>query len=206
MSDDETPFDEDELRDAGLVEEDSLTPEEVFSLVMINKKRNIKTSVELRDAQNNVVALPEVIESLIDYINGKIKSEEQNQFVDQIFPMMGQALVSGLGRLLGNGMTGFYLANDTSRHSFIFMMCISFLLLKYVQDKKLTIVTIEEPTTADEIESVTRKSKANSMAIMGSAMGMSYKEIMQELVNRGELTEADLQDMLKGTKKDDTSN
>jgi hypothetical protein len=133
---DENPFDEDELKEAGLLEEqeNQLTPEEVFSIVMINKKRGVKTHVELRDEQNNTIQLHEIIDSLLEYMKGKFE-EENNQFADQIFPMMGQALVSGLGRLIGNTTTAFFLANETTKNSLMWMMCLSFLLLKYVQER-----------------------------------------------------------------------
>lgn len=205
MSDEDNPFDEDELRDAGLIEDngDSLSPEEVFSLVMVNRKRLVRTKIELRDKDNNVIPLHEVIDSLVEYMKGKLNAEESNQFADQIFPMMGQALVSGLGRFIGNSMTGFYLANETSRNSLMYMMCMSFLLLKYVQDKKLTIVALDEPVTPDELESIERKSKATSMAMMSSLMGMSPKEIMKELVDKGELSEEEVQEVMAGGKKKD---
>ena len=203
--DDESPFDEDEVREAfgdtdGL---DSLTPEEVFDTVTINKKRLVKTKVELRDEQGEVIALHDVLGDLLEYMKKKLKTEEQNQLADQIFPMMGQALASGLGRLVGIRMTGLYLANETSRHSFVHMMCLSFLLLKYVQDKKLTLVAVEEPVTQAEVDSLSRKSRANSVAMVGAMMGMEPKELLKEMVNKGELSEDDLADILKEAKTDD---
>lgn len=208
MYDDDSPFDQDELAEAfGNESSDELTPEEVFSLVMLNKKRMVKTKVELKDEQGETIPLHEIVSDLLEYMKNKLDSDEANQLADQIFPMMGQVLVSGLGRLLGVGMTGAYLASDTARMSFMHMMCISFLILKYVQEKKLTIIAIEEPVTEEEVASIERKSRANSLAIMGSITGMSYKEILQELVNKGELTEEDLQSILNhGKDTNDSGN
>lgn len=207
MSDEESPFDEEELQEAyggeGNDFGDTMSPEEVFSMVMINKKRLVKTQIELRDEHNESIPLHEVIADLLDYMKDKLKAEEVNQMADQIFPMMGQALVSGLGRLIGNSATAYYLANEVSRLSFIQMMCLSFLLLKYVQERKLTIYAIDEPVTEDEVQSVQRKSKANSLAMMGHMMGMSYKDILKELVDKGELTDEDLTDILNQKKSND---
>lgn len=205
--DDESPFDQDELAEAygdDANQGDTMTPEEVFSLVMINKKRLVKTKVELRDEQGETIPLHEVLADLLEYMKDKLKAEEQSQLADQIFPMMGQALVSGLGRLIGNGATGFYLANEVARMSFIHMMCLSFLLLKYVQEKKLTIYAVETPVSQDEVDSIQRKSRANSVAMMGAMSGISPKEILRELVNKGELTQEDLTDILGGKSDDDT--
>lgn len=204
--DDESPFDQDELAEAygDQSPTDGMTPEEVFSMVMINKKRLVKTKIELRDEHGETIQLHEVIADLLEYMKDKMKADEVNQMADQIFPMMGQALVSGLGRLIGNDATAYYLANEVSRISFIQMMCLSFLLLKYVQEKKLTLFAIDEPVTEEEVESVQRRSKANSLAMMGHMMGMSYKDILKELVDKGELTENDLSDILNEKKTDDS--
>mgnify|MGYP001590209354 CR=1 FL=1 len=202
--DDDNPFDQDELSEAfGNQNPDELTPEEIFSLVMINKKRMVKTRIELRDEFNEIVPLHEVITSLLENLREKLDSSEENQIGDQIFPMMAQAMVSGLGRMVGTSITGFFLASDVIRLSVIQMMCISFLLLKYVQVKKLTIVAIEEPIVEEEIHSIERKARANSVATFGAMSGMSYKDILKELVDKGELTKEDLESMLVKDKDDD---
>ncbi len=199
----DNPFDQDELLEA-FGTQDTLTPEDVFSLVMINKKRKVKTKIELRDEQGEIILLHEVVKDLLEYMRGKLESEEESQIADQIFPMMGQVLVSGLGRLIGIETTGFFLASDLARTSFMHMMCVSFLILKYVQEKKLTIYAVETPVSDDEVESVTRRNRANSVAMLGQMSGMSYKEILKELVDKGELTQEDLQNMLKGNGNDPT--
>ncbi len=207
MSEDgESPFDDEEMAAAMDGQTEQLSPEEVFSLVMINKKRMVKTKIELKDEQGEVIPLHEVVSDLLAYMKGKLEANEESQIADQIFPMMGQVLVSGLGRLIGIPMTGFYLASDVARMSFMHMMSISFLMLKYVQEKKLTIIAVEEPVSDEEVQSVERKSKANSVAMMGAMTGMSYKDILKELVDKGELTQEDLQGMLDKDKGNGTGN
>ncbi len=202
-NDDDSPFDQEELAEAYDQPKEEMTPEEVFSLVMINKKRMVRTKVELRDEQGEVIPLHEVVADLMAYMKGKLDAGEENQLADQIYPMMGQVLVSGLGRLVGIGMTGYYLASDVARMSFMHMMSVSFLMLKYVQEKKLTIIAVEEPVTDEEVQAVERKSRANSVAMVGAMTGMSYKDILKELVDKGELTQEDLQSMLSKDKGND---
>lgn len=208
MSEDgDSPFDADEMAAAYEGQNpDEMTPEEVFSLVMINKKRMVKTKIELKDEQGEVIPLHEVVSDLLAYMKTKMEAGEESQIADQIFPMMGQVLVSGLGRLIGIPMTGFYLASDLARMSFMHMMSISFLMLKYVQEKKLTIIAVEEPIGEEEVQTIERKAKANSLAIMGAMSGMSYKDILKELVDKGELTQEDLQNMLDKDKGNGTGN
>lgn len=202
-NDDENPFDQEELAEAYGEPQNEMSPEEVFSLVMINKKRMVRTKIELRDEQGEVIPLHEVVADLLAYMKGKLEEGAESQLADQIYPMMGQVLVSGLGRLVGISMTGFYLSSDVARMSFMHMMSVSFLMLKYVQEKKLTIISVEEPVTEEEVQSVERKSKANSVAMMGAMTGMSYKDILKELVDKGELTQEDLQSMLNKDKGND---
>lgn len=190
----------DELRDP-----DDLAPEDVFSMVMINKIKKTKVKVELQDKDGDKVDLSEVITELLRYMNDKMKSEESSQFADQIFPLVSQATVSTLGRLVGIQHTAFYLANDTTRTALIYSMAMAFLLLKYVQKHNLTINTFEEAVSDEEIEGIERKAEANKVAMLGAIMGEDPKEVLQKLVDEGRITEQDLSDMLGGKKGNDDS-
>ena len=145
---DETDFDESEIFD----ETESLTPEEIFKMVLINKEKGTSVHVELFDEDGDEVELSEIIEKLLTYIEDKISSDEPNQFVDQIMPLMAQSVISGLGRMLGLEHTAFYLTNETSRIALINMMSIAFLLLKFLQKNKITIRTVETDISEEEIE------------------------------------------------------
>jgi hypothetical protein len=133
-------------------------------------------------------------------MNEKMASEEGNQFADQIFPLVSQATVSTLGRLVGINTTAFYLANDNTRIAIIYSMGMAFLLLKYVQKHNLTINTFEESVSDEEIETIERKSEANKAAMISAVMGEDPKEVLQKLLEDGRITEQDLTDMLGGKK------
>lgn len=195
---DEMDLDEsdlDELRDP-----EDLAPEDVFSMVMINKIKKTKVKVELQDKDGDVVSLSEVITELLRYMNEKMKDENGNQFADQIFPLVSQATVSTLGRLVGINSTAFYLSNDGTRTAIIYSMAMAFLLLKYVQKHNLTINTFEEQVSEDEIEAIERKAEANKAAMLGAIMGEDPKQVLQKLMEDGRITEQDLEDMLGGKK------
>ncbi|MAG39563.1 hypothetical protein CMI41_01165 [Candidatus Pacearchaeota archaeon] len=194
---DETNFDEDEIQDL-FEDEESMTPEDVFKMVMINKVKGTTVHVELYDQDEDKVELSEVIEELLNYIEKKLSDDEANQFVDQIMPLMAQSVVSGLGRMLGIRHTAFFLANETSRVALVNMMSIAFLLLKFVQQKNLTIQTFEKEISEEEIEDIERKAKAGSAATMGALLGMDPKEILENLVEQGEISQDDLEAILDG--------
>ena len=170
---DETDFDESEIFD----ETESLTPEEIFKMVLINKEKGTSVHVELFDEDGDEVELSEIIEKLLTYIENKISSDEPNQFVDQIMPLMAQSVISGLGRMLGLEHTAFYLTNETSRIALINMMSIAFLLLKFLQKNKITIRTVETDISEEEIETIKRKANAGSAATMGALLGLSLIHI-----------------------------
>ena len=194
---DETNFDEDEIEQL-FEDEEAMSPEEVFKMVMINKVKGTTVHVELYDEDEDKVELSEVIEQLLSYIEEKLEDKEANQFVDQIMPLMAQSVVSGLGRMLGIRHTAFFLANETSRVALVNMMSMAFLLLKFVQQKKLVIQTFEEEISEEDIEDIQRKAKAGSAATMGALLGMDPKEILENLVEQGEISQEDLTSILDG--------
>lgn len=194
MSDDETYFDEDDI--AELYEnENQLTPEEVFTMVTLNSNKKVRVTVELKDKDGDIVSLPETVESILNFVKEKLNDEEGNQLSDQIFPLMCQSVVSGLGRMLGIPTTALMLAQDNTKIGILYMMCIAFLLLKFVQNNDLKIQTYEEPVTDEEIESIQRKAEANKLATIGLMAGMDPKEILEQLVNEGRLTQEDIDNM-----------
>ncbi len=199
---------EDTMLDEGYeyASQEDLTPEEVFKMVLINKAKNTSVRVELQDKDGDTVDLAETVEQLIKYINDKMQDSEGNDFVDQIMPLMTQSLVSGLGRILGLHQAAFYLCDAEINRSFTHMMCISFLLLKFVQQKGLLIHTYEEPMTEEEIASIERKSQANNIAMIGMKAGQDPRAVLREMVNQGMLTEEDLQSMLGEDKGSDDDN
>ena len=198
---DETDFDEDEMEEL-FEDENHISPEEMFKMVMINKVKGTTVHVELFDKEGEKVALPDVIEQLLEYIETKLGNEDENQFVDQIMPLMAQSLVGGLGRMLGLRHAAFFLSNEMSRVALVNMMSIAFLLLKFVQQNDLVIETFEEPVSEEEVERIQRKAKASSQATMGSILGLDPKEILQNLVDQGEIDQEEYDAIMNGDDDD----
>lgn len=176
---------------------DDLTPEEVFKLIMVNKQRGVKISVHLEDETGDRIELADVVEGLINYIKDKMKDGDSNDFSSQIMPLMSQAIVSGLGRMIGLRETGFYLANESTRMAMMYMMCVGFLLLKYVQQHNLKIHTVEEEVSEDEMTDIDRKSQASSVGVMARLMGLDPEQILQELVKSGKIDQTTVNDLFK---------
>lgn len=187
-----TEFDEWPEEDDFFEEESELTPEEIFKMVMINRVKGTTVHVKLFDKDQDEILLSDIIENLLSYIQKQLSKEDSNQYTDQIMPLMAQTVVSGLGRYLGINHTAFFLADKTLRMSLINMMSISFLLLKYVQQKEIVIQTFEEEISEEEIEEIERKAKAGDVATVGAFLGMDPKEILKDLFEKGEISQTDL--------------
>lgn len=198
----EREFDEDELAELYESHPDSMDPEDLLSMVLVNRKRMVKTSIELQDEDGDEVPLRDIIQELLHYIKDQMEDGEENQFASQIMPLMTEAVISGLGRMIGTQATAFHLAQEQTRHAFIQMMCIGLLLLKFIQKKGLKICTFEQSVTQEEIEEIDRKSKANSVATLASMSGHDPIAVLQELKDRGVITEDDLKDLINGDRSD----
>jgi hypothetical protein len=200
--DDETDPDLESLYE-DMRDPDELTPEDVFSMVLLNKIKGTKVSVSLEDSDGDSVSLADTVEGLIGYVKDKLADDGDNDFVTQIMPLMAQSMVSGLGRMIGLQGTAFYLANEGTRHAIIYMMCVGFLLLKYVQEHGLKINTYEEEVSEEEIDEIERKSRASSVATMSSMMGMDPREVLQRMVDQGQISESDFEELFKNRKDDE---
>jgi len=193
---------EDELSESFEGDPDDLQPEDVFKLVMINRITKKRVHIKLIDDEDDEVDLTETIAQLINYIKDKYQDPDGSTFTEQILPLMSQSIVSGLARMIGLQSTAFYLSNETTRMAMVNMMAVGLLLLKFVQENNLTINTFEEDVSDEEIEDLDRKSRASSVAAMSSAMGIDPKEVLQQLVDQGKITNQDLKDIV-GEEPDD---
>lgn len=191
----EYELDDDEIASLYEDDPDSLSPEDVFNMVLINKRDKKKVSVVLVDEEGDEIDLAEMLEELVGYVKDKMQSEEGNQLTEQIMPLMSQSLVSGLGRLIGINATAFFITNPNTRMALIYMMMVAFTLYKMVQVKDLTIHTIEEEVSDEEIDEIERKSQASSVANMASMLGVDPREAVKSMIERGDLTEEDFTDL-----------
>lgn len=171
----------------------NLTAEEVFRLIAIDRKRKVKTSVELKDSEEDEIPIKEVVEELVQYINDKLADDEANICKTQILPLMVQAATIGLAKYLDKQSAAFLLADPVMRDSLIQMMGLSFYLLKWMQQKRIKIYTLEEQVTEEEIASLDRCSRASDLVARYAKSGGNPKVAMREMLKRGLLKEEDLE-------------
>jgi hypothetical protein len=168
------------------------TTDELFRIVMIDRKRKVRLTIQLRDADGDEVPVRETIEKLTEYVGDKLQGDEDNVCRQQIYPLMGQAVVAGMTKLMGMNAAAYMLSQEHTRYGLINMMVISFYLLKWIQQKNIKIHTLEEPVTDEEIEMYDRVSHANDMTVQFGSMGGNPKKLVRELLRRGHLKPSDL--------------
>jgi hypothetical protein len=186
--------------------------DDVFNLITIDRIRKKKITVSLRDKETgDEISLKQSVHQIMDYIqdqtsNSKNLTNKQRLMTNQIMPLCSQAMCSGLPRLLGERHAYMTVTIEKFRYSTIMMMMLSLSLLKWVQQKNLEIVAHEEDVSDEEIEKMDKISRASSTAATGAMMGMSPKEIMQDLLKSGDLDLGEVKKMLNLDNNDDDPN
>ena len=205
MSDsDEMELDEDEIASMREgVDISDIDPEDLFHLTQINKNTNKKISIEVQTKEGETVLLRDIVQELLDYISNKLTDKNGNQFADQIFPLITQAIVPGLLKIVGTKMTACILSHNLMRDSIVHMMCVAFLLPKFIQQKGLSLQTFEENVSEEEITNMERRSNAGSTAMLAALAGIDPRAVLQQMRDQGLINETDLEDMLGKRKNND---
>jgi hypothetical protein len=168
------------------------TTDQLFKITMIDRARKIKMNIQLCDKGGDEIPIRETIEKLTEWVADKIQTEEANVCKQQIFPLMGQAIVGGMVKLMGPDHAAFMLSQEPTRYSLIHMMTVGFYLFKWLQRHEIQIHTYEESITAEEIEMYDRISHASDLSVQTAALGGNPKDMVRELLRTGKLKQSDL--------------
>jgi len=172
--------------------------DDALTLAVVDAARMKITQVHLEDKTEDTVELKSVVDELLAYINQKIESGEENHFVRQILPLVAQTAVIAMNRFLGGNIAAAYMTNPTTRTTLVHMMCTSLLLLKFIQQKELTIVVSEEDISQEDFDRLQRKSTASSAISLAIAAGVDPLEVLRELKDKGEITDEELPELDPG--------
>ncbi len=168
----------------------------VSSLAMVDARRKKRVSVRLVDKDGDDVSLKDIMDNLTGYLGDQLKQHEgTNATLTEIYPLMAQAMALSLPDAFGGDRyaAALLMSQETLRYAFMHQMTLGFYLLKFIQKNELKIITEEEDMTDEEIESAFRLNKAASVTALAQIAGLSGKEVVQELINRGLVTREDLE-------------
>ena len=173
----------------------NLTVDELIDLVLIDTKHNKKLSIGLTDKDGGSIRVQEVVAAVSSYVSDKMKSEDENAFVSEIFPLMSQATVIGLSETFGAEGAATILASEEIRYALINMMLVGFTLLKFIQKHEIKIYSTKTDISEEEVQRYKRLSKASDALTRASLLGIAPKELLKAMLSRGMLETDDLQQM-----------
>lgn len=165
------------------------------SIVTIDKIRNKRIHIELRDENNELIEIQEIAEKLAGYVQDRMNSTEANTLITQITPLMGQTMSTALQTMIGRAGAMMLISIEPMRYALINLMSISFYLYKFLQKHKIKIHTLEEDITQEEIDEFAKKDQINSLSTAGSVMGLSPQQILKGLIEGGFASKEDLIEM-----------
>ena len=156
-------------------------------MCLINKKENVRISVELRNPEGEVTDLSKITKQLAGMV--KIQLNEEGNFdgpvYNQILPLVGESMMIALPELMGEVAAGIYIADQNTRYAIMYMGAIGFLLLKYIQQHKLKIFSIQEEITDEEINQLDQKQELTSMMIGAVSYGIAPKDLIKAIKKSG---------------------
>jgi len=170
------------------------------SLVMVNRLKKTKVTIELRDKDGDKVEIQDILDDICTYIHAQLSEEstQDNQIKDQVLPFVSMAAAYVISNQLPNELGAMILSNKDSRHAILFAMCCSFLILRVVHSKDLKIFTIEEPVSDEDIARMDQFSKLNEYVVAAHVMGISMDELFELLKENGKITDNEIE-ALKGS-------
>ena len=136
-----------------------LDPEEVFSMVTIFPKRGIKVVAHLEDKEGNKIYLKDIAQKLTTYINTQLESNENNPVNTQLFPLINQMMIQTVPRFIGLNASAMLFTSRSPRYALSTFGLQIALLIRYISQHELKIVTEEVSISKYEVEEYFRKEK-----------------------------------------------
>lgn len=171
------------------VNPNQVNTEELVQMILLNKKRKVRIKVELRDEANEVVPLKKICTELLGYVNEKFEDEDMNNnFVTQVYPLLANMLSTSLAGSLDANLAAAVLTNNLIKDSFMMTMSLSFLLLQYIKQNNLSINTIEEPLSDEQIEQWDTRALISAIAGKATMLGIPFKTAIATVWKQGLLT------------------
>lgn len=141
----------DELKAFMKNEGQGTSPEDIFKVVTVMPERKLKITCYLVDKDGDRVEIADIADDLVKYIHEKMSVQENNDVNTQVFPLIGQLMASYTPRAVGMKPAAFLLAAPSIRNALIDLGMASFLMLQYIKQMGLKIVTNEEEISDQEM-------------------------------------------------------
>jgi hypothetical protein len=131
-----------------------MDPEEVFKLITVMPRHKIRVMTYLEDDAGDRITLKELAVELVDFINKNMEDPEKNVINAQLFPLTAQFMGSLVPRFVGIQASTVLFGASSFRRALTMTALGTALLMQYIQQHGLKIVTETETVTDQEIESL----------------------------------------------------
>jgi hypothetical protein len=169
----------------------------------IDIKRKKKINIRLEDEDGGSIDMQETIDNINRYITDQLTLETDNKLRDEVYPLITQVCMGGVTYAMGSQQAAaFVVSQEILRYGLGHQMLLSFYFLKFIQKNNIKVITEETDVTDEEIERLLRVSKAAGTATLAAMMGMPPKEIIQELLKSGQITQDDIKSFDMGENSD----
>lgn len=150
---------------------EEIDPEEYFSMITIFPKKGIKVSAYLQDKEGNKILLKDLATKLRAYIDEHMTNEESTPVNSQLFPLINQMIPFVVPQAVGFGAAAFLLTARSSRYAIsTFGLHVS-LLMRYINQHNLKIITEEITISKDEIDLYLKNERLAEAKLMGAMSG-----------------------------------
>lgn len=164
--------------------------EDIFQVSTINKNRKVAITASLKDENGNVIEIKEVIEKLLQYMEDNLSTDAKNNgLLDQILPVMAAVVGNAIPKLAGPELSASLFSHPGLRHTITCLPILGFLLLKFIQQHKLKIYTVETNLSNEELQRVQDMDTIASASIRAILAGINPQVIIEELRRQGILTD-----------------
>lgn len=169
---------------------------ELLKVVAIDPFRKKKMRVMIKGTdEGETVETTQIVDKLLDYIQGKVKDEGENIYKQQILPLVAEAATITLIKTLGPDLGMFLMTQHTTRDAFINMMAVGFLLMRWLDGaskKGIKIHTVEEDITEEEMNKLYKLDKITGLTSLASMSGVNPIEMLRQMVKAGQISKEDL--------------
>lgn len=168
---------EDEVQD--FLKSQERKPEDIFSMVTIMPKRKIKVVAHLEDKDGEAVLVSDIAENLVEFINSEMKTIESTPVNSQMFPMAASFMVSIVPRFIGIPVAGLMFEANAFRHGVLTFGLASMLLMQYIQQHELKIVTTTTELSDEEVDAYVERGREADRKLkeaFENAMGIDNEE------------------------------
>ncbi len=129
-----------------------LTPEEIFNLATVMPQKRIKVQASLQDEDDDEITIAEVCENLVEYISDELSKTDSTVINSELFPLCAQFVTSLVPRFVGLRTAAILFQSNQFRTALVTLALGSVLFSRYIDQKKLKVVSEVTPISEEELD------------------------------------------------------